>query len=228
VFNPRRADGWRFRDNDREVRPLLDFGDMEVGADITRNVLLWNMTPQRMSVRLAIEGPDRDQWYISWHGGTQDITPTDSLRVMIKYVPTRASAGNSAAFTLRDPDSGTLLAQLPLVGRAGSPTPAGYALQFDGVDDYLFFGEQAAAFAREEGTMELWVRIDSTFTTIMSNTRNIPQAPAIPTWAWVRTATRSRWRLEIISAISRWVRDCVSETDAGITWRWAGRWRGAA
>ena len=98
---------------------------------------------------------------------------------MIKYVPTRASAGNRATFTLRDPESGSVLARLALVGRAGPPLPAGYALQFDGVDDCLFFGEQAAAFAREEGTMEMWLRVDASDVSIMSNSRNIPQGPAI-------------------------------------------------
>ncbi|MBR9975069.1 MAG: LamG domain-containing protein, partial [Bacteroidetes bacterium] len=183
VFNPHRSEDWQFRDFDRVVPAELPFGDLETGADATRNVYLWNMTPSDLPVLLGIEGPQADQWFISWRGGLQEVAATGSLRVMVKYVPTRAAARNQARLTVRDPESGTLLSELRLVGAAGSPQPGGYALAFDGIDDMLFFGEQAIAFARDEGTIEGWVRIDSDTCTLFSNTRNAPQAPAMANMA---------------------------------------------
>lgn len=178
VYNPHRARSWQFRDFDRAVAHSIPFGDLEVGADATRNVYLWNMTPTDLDVLLSIEGPDADQWYISWHGGRQSVTGTDSLRVMIKYAPMRAAVSNEASFTVRNPGDGSLLASLALTGAAGPPLPAGYALALDGIDDLLFFGEQAIAFARDETTIEFWLRLDTQKATILSNTRNIPQGPA--------------------------------------------------
>ena len=179
VFNPHRSADWQFRDFDRVVAPRISFGDLETGADATRNVYLWNMTPTDLDVRLAIEGAQADQWYISWHGGEQPVPATSSLRVMIKYVPTHAAVGNTARFTVRDPRSGALLTELQLTGAAGPPQSAGYALSFDGVDDMLFFGEQAIAFARDEATIEWWMRLDADTVSLLSNTRNSPQAPAM-------------------------------------------------
>ncbi|MDX9758393.1 MAG: LamG domain-containing protein, partial [Bacteroidota bacterium] len=184
VFNPHREADWQFRDFDRVLEPVLPFGDLEVGADATRNVYLWNMTPGRLDVALAIEGPQADQWYISWHGGVQSVTPTDSLRVMIKYAPTHAAERNEAVFTVRDPESGALHTRLALVGSAGPPLPAGSALSFDGIDDMLFFGQRAIAFARDEGTIEFWFRLDADQGCFFSNNRNIPQAPAIENMAF--------------------------------------------
>lgn len=179
VFNPHRGADWQFRDFDRVLEPILPFGDLEIGADATRNVYLWNMTPSRLDVVLAIEGPQADQWFISWHGGSQHVNPTDSLRVMIKYAPTRAAARNGAVFTVRDPETGALHTQLHLSGAAGTPLPAGYALAFDGVDDMLFFGERALAFENDEGTIEFWVRADARTGCLMTNERNVPQAPTV-------------------------------------------------
>ena len=179
VFNPHRSNEWEFRDFDRVVHPVLPFGDLETGADATRNVYIWNMTPTVLAVRLGIEGPQADQWYISWHGGAQSVEPTSSLRVMIKYVPTRAAKRNAARFTVRDPESGALLTELRLVGAAGPPLPGGYALALDGIDDMLFFGEQAIAFARDEATIEWWMRLDANAASLMSNNRNSPQTPAM-------------------------------------------------
>lgn len=179
VFNPHRSEDWQFRDFDRVVAPVLPFGDLETGADATRNVYLWNMTPSPLPVRLGIEGPQADQWYISWRGGAQVVEATSSLRVMVKYVPTRDATRNQARFTVRDPESGALLTALSLTGAAGPPQPGGYALGFDGVDDMLFFGEQAIAFARDEATIEGWIRLDNDNCTLFSNTRNAPQAPAM-------------------------------------------------
>jgi hypothetical protein len=178
VYNPHRARDWQFRDYDRVVESILPFGDLEIGADATRNVFIWNMTPSDLDVLISIEGPDADQWYISWHGGRQSVNATDSLRVMVKYAPTRASASNEASFTVRSPDDGSLLTSLALTGAAGPPLPAGYALALDGVDDMLFFGEQAIAFARDEATIECWLRMDERNSTILSNDRNVPQGPA--------------------------------------------------
>lgn len=179
VYNPHRAEHWQFRDYNVPVRRQLPFGDLEIGADATRNVYIWNMTPAVLDVRLGIEGPQADQWYISWHGGDQFVNPTDSLRVMIKYAPDREAQANLAYFTVRDPSSGALLTQLRLTGSAGPPLSAGYALAFDGVDDMLFFGERALAFARDEGTIEWWMRMDSTHGAILSNLRNTAQTPTM-------------------------------------------------
>lgn len=179
VFNPHRSQDWQFRDYDRVVDAVIPFGDLETGADATRNIHLWNMTPSRLDVLLGIEGPQADQWYISWRGGAQSVDPTSSLRVMIKYVPTRAATRNAARFTVRDPATGTLLTELHLVGAAGPPLPGGYALALDGIDDMLFFGEQAIAFARDEATIEWWMRLDADAATFMSNNQNSPQTPAM-------------------------------------------------
>ncbi len=179
VYNPRHSEEWQFRDYGRVVAPELPFGDLEVGADATRNVYLWNMTPSNMEVQLGIEGPQADQWYISWNGDRQRVTATDSLRVMIKYVPDHPSTLNRARFTVRNPETGELLTSLNLTGAAGSPRPAGYALYLDGIDDMLFFGELAIAFARDEATIEFWLRIDDQSSCIFSNNRNIPQGPAL-------------------------------------------------
>ncbi len=179
VYNPRHAEDWQFRDFSAVRKAILPFGDLEIGADATRNVWLWNMTPSTLDVVLAIEGPQADQWYISWNDGAQSINPTDSLRVMVKYVPTRESSANSAMLTVRDPRSGDILTKLDLNGSAGPPLPAGYALYFDGVDDLLHFGEDAIAFSRDEGTLEFWFRLDTASGCVFSNNRNIPYGPAI-------------------------------------------------
>ncbi|MBR9976731.1 MAG: LamG domain-containing protein [Bacteroidetes bacterium] len=179
VFNPHRADEWQFRDYESVIRPHLPFGDLEIGADKTRNVYLWNITPQPLDVKLAIEGPQADQWFISWQGGRQRIDATSSLRVMIKYVPLSAEKMNEAFFTVRAPSDGRLLTRLRLTGAAGRPTPAGYGLSFDGIDDMLYFGRHAIAFARDEGTIEFWVRVDGEEATLLSNDLNSPQAPAM-------------------------------------------------
>lgn len=179
VYNPHRAQDWQFRDDNQVVEPLLPFGDLEIGADVSRNVFVWNMTPTDLDVLLSIEGPDADQWYFGWHGGRHGITPTDSLRVMIKYAPTRAATANEASFVVRDPRDGSLLTSLALTGAAGPPLPAGHALALDGIDDMVFFGEQAFAFARDEATIECWLMPGAQVSTIISNNRNIPQGPAI-------------------------------------------------
>ena len=179
VYNPRRHGGWQFRDHNEIRKAELSFGDLEIGADATRNIWLWNMTPSSLDVDLAIEGEHTDQWYISWNGGRQRITPTDSLRVMVKYVPTRASELNEAFFTIRDSKNGNLLKQMRLFGKAGPPTNAGYALELDGVDNMLFFGEHAIAFDNDEGTLEFWFRMDGDVGCIFSNNRNIPSQPSM-------------------------------------------------
>jgi hypothetical protein len=179
VYNPKRAAAWQFRDY-RNVREAgLHFGDLEVGADATRNIWLWNMTPSALDAELSIGGPAADQWYISWNGGKQRITATDSLRVMIKYVPTRESAENVAWLRVSDPDNGKELTHLRLTGAAGPPLSAGYALYLNGVENLLHFGENAIAFARDEGTLEFWFRPDTLVGCLFSNNRNIPYGPAI-------------------------------------------------
>ncbi|MCZ7555790.1 MAG: LamG domain-containing protein [Bacteroidia bacterium] len=178
VHNPRRASDWQFRDFEEVRAAILDFGDLEIGADATRNLWLWNMTPSTLDVALGIEGEQADQWYISWNGGGQQIPATDSLRVMIKFAPTRNATGSRARFTVRDAHSGELLSSIALHGAAGPPLPGGYALRFDGVDDMLHFGEDAIAFARDEGTLEFWFRLDSISGCVLSNNRNLPYGPA--------------------------------------------------
>lgn len=177
VFNPRRAEDWQFRDYNEVREALLSFGDLEIGADATRNLWIWNMTPSTLDVVLGIEGPDADQWYISWNGGAQRVTATDSLRVMIKYAPTREASRNEARFTVREAGSGRLHTALELRGAAGPPLPGGYALRFDGVDDLLHFGEDAIAFARDEGTLEFWFRLHSPSGCVFLNNRNVPDGP---------------------------------------------------
>ncbi|MFZ1729085.1 MAG: LamG-like jellyroll fold domain-containing protein [Bacteroidota bacterium] len=179
VYNPRREADWQFRDFDRILPPLIPFGDLEIGADATRNIFIWNMTPTALEVALGLEGPQADQWYISWNGGLQTVNATDSLRVTIKYVPDHPSESHRARLTVRDPVNGKLLTQLDLTGAAGPPLPAGYALELDGIDDMLYFGELAIAFARDEATIEFWLRLDEDTACILSNNRNIPQGPAL-------------------------------------------------
>jgi hypothetical protein len=179
VYNPRRAADWQFRDFEEVRAAILDFGDLEIGADATRNLWLWNMTPSTLDVALGIEGEQADQWYISWNGGEQRIPATDSLRVMVKFAPTRNATGSRARFTVRDAHSGKMLSSIALHGAAGPPLPGGYALRFDGVDDMLHFGEDAIAFTRDEGTLEFWFRLDSASGCVFSNNRNLPYGPAL-------------------------------------------------
>ncbi|MDT8323371.1 MAG: LamG-like jellyroll fold domain-containing protein [Bacteroidota bacterium] len=179
VYNPRAARMWQFRDGAEMKNPVVPCGDLEVGDGYFRNFYVWNFSRFALDVDIGIEGPDADQWYMSWNGGRQRIETRDTLRMMVMYAPTRPGLRKHANLVLRDPDSGEELFHIELTGSSGAPQPAGYALRLDGNDDMLLFGKKSYAFGMETGTMEMWLRPEKMHGCFFSNVWNEPDGQAI-------------------------------------------------
>lgn len=184
VYNPRDSLEWCFRDERLVKEPVLPFGDLEVGDGFTRNVWIWNMTPSDRDVEVVIEGPDAADWYLNWRSGVLTLPTVKELRMSVMFAPQSAGAKKQAALVLRDPESGDELYRLRLTGAAGAPTPAGYALALDGVDDMLYFGSASTAFDRPQGTLEMWVRpMADRIMNIIYNGSNPPDGEAFASMA---------------------------------------------
>ncbi|MBN1447936.1 MAG: hypothetical protein JXA28_08390 [Bacteroidetes bacterium] len=163
VLNPKDSLRWCFRDGADIRSPHLPFGDLDVGDGFTRTLTVWNMTPMSLDIRLAIEGRDAADWYINSGDRRLEIATAGKRDFSVMFAPRKAVRSAVARLVLRDPDNGEELYALALSGAAGVPSPAGYALRFDGVDDRLHFGRQSSAFdigtsATRELTFECWFR----------------------------------------------------------------------
>jgi len=163
VFNPKDSLRWCFRDGRQIREPRLPFGDLETGDGFTRTLQLWNMTPIRLHVQLDIEGSNVLDWYVNSGDHMLSVPSASSQTFSIMFAPQSSGRKKTARLVLRDPDNGRELYSMELSGAAGAPLPGGYALQFDGKDDYLYFGRRSTAFdigtsPRRELTFECWFR----------------------------------------------------------------------
>ncbi len=179
VYNPKDSLDWCMRDWNTVVAPVVPFGDLELGDGMSRNLWIWNFGIRDLALRLTIEGEHAEDWYINWNPDDVVIGSVDSLRMSVMFAPRTVGNRKRAALVLRD-DWGNEQFRVTLTGAAGPPLPAGYAVRLDGVDDMLYFGENATVFDAPEGTFECWVRPADTLTGfIMHNGMNLADEPAI-------------------------------------------------
>ncbi|MBE0643238.1 MAG: LamG domain-containing protein [Bacteroidetes bacterium] len=163
VYNPKDTLAWCFRDEKQVAENAIGFGDLEIGDGFTRHFWIWNMTPSDLKLRLSIEGPDAGDWYINMGDDNLTVPSAGKVLVTVMFAPLNAGAAKHAALVLRNPYSGDLLYDLHLIGAAGPPLAAGYALHLDGRDDQIHFGQRSTAFditatATKEATFECWIR----------------------------------------------------------------------
>mgnify|MGYP000058945989 CR=1 FL=1 len=215
VYNPRAERTWMFRDGMESKNPVVPCGDLEVGDGYFRNFYIWNFSRFPLEFDIAIEGPDADQWYMNWNGGRQHVASLDTLRVMVMYAPTRPGLKNHANLVLRDAESGEELYHIELTGSSGAPQPAGYAMRFDGSDDYLLFGKKSYAFGMDAATIEMWLRPERMHGCFFSNVENQPDGQAIENMSLsLRGDTLALF-------VGSYHQDLLLDTDADVG---AGKW----
>ena len=170
VYNPKDTVEWCLRDHDRIHRPIVDFGDIEVGDGFTRNFWLWNMTPRPLDVQVSIEGSDAGQWFVNYRYGAQVVDAAGKMQISVMFAPRHARQSERADLVFRDASGLQRLFSVELRGTAGPPAKAGYALRLDGKDDYILFGKRSSAFDVTEGTFECWLKpLDSARSMILHN-----------------------------------------------------------
>ncbi len=184
VYNPKDEVSWTFRDGDEHKSAIVPFGDLEIGDGCFRNFYIYNFGRFPLELDITVESDDDEEWYCNWNGGQQQIASTEKLRMMVMFAPVRPGRMKTARLVLRDAGSGEERYVLALHGSAGPPQPAGYAMQLDGMDDMLVFGEKSYAFGMDDATVEMWLRPDTLAGCFYSNTYNPPDGQAIENMAF--------------------------------------------
>lgn len=177
VYNPKAATIWQVRDTLTVVDPTISFGTIELHGHFSRTYEIWNCTPLPLKLKTEITGKDSADYWITWHGGIEEIASCCSLRVTVSFLP-HSIGKKQGQLKITPIDHPENSYSVELKGECREATPAGYALHLNGHSEVVIGNDPRLIL--QQGTIEFWMRPEVVTTGVPFKTFfNVPNGKTI-------------------------------------------------